>query len=333
MKTILKKALNGEILYVEEIEKFLDELTSERVIPEQASALLGAIAARGETAEEIAAFAIAMKNKCVPLQLKSSVRLVDVCGTGGDGTKTFNISTAVAFVLAGAGAKVVKHGNSSVSSQSGSADVLQELGVSIDVPPQKLQKVLDEAGMVFLFAPNYHPSMKSIKSIRTSIGVPTIFNLLGPLLNPAQIDCQVIGVYDLNKCEKVAIALKNMGIEEAMVVHGDGLDEISTVGESVIFHLKNGEIKKTILSPEDVGLKRASFDDLKGGNAKENAEIIIEILKGVKGPKRDIVLLNAAAALIVSGLAQDFEDGINKAAVSIDSGAAMKVLGALKNVS
>ena len=341
MKKILRKAMSGEILSEAEIEKVLDEFMSDRVVAEQAAALLGAIASRGETAKEIATFATIMKSKCKQIQLKSSISntgLIDVCGTGGDGAKTFNISTAVAFVIAGAGAKVVKHGNRSVSSKSGSADVLEELGVSIDVAPEKLQGILDDANMVFLFAPNHHPSMKHIRTIRESIGVPTIFNLLGPLANPAELNYQVVGVYDLNKCKKVANALKEMGIQEAMVVHGQGgenlgLDEISTIGETIIYHLKNGEIKKSTLLPENIGIKKANFDDLKGGDAKENARIILEILQGNKGPKRDVVVLNAAAALIVSGLAEDFEDGISKASISIDTGAAMKVLEKLKNVS
>jgi len=341
MKTILKKALTGGILEKSEIEKVLDELMSERIIPEQASALLGAIASRGETSSEITAFATVMKNKSKAIHLKSPAGIIDVCGTGGDCAGTFNISTTVAFVLAGTGAKVVKHGNSSVSSKSGSADVLKELGVSIDIPIEKLQGILDDANMVFLFAPNYHPSMKYIKTIRKAIGVPTIFNLLGPLVNPAELDYQVIGVYDLNKCEKMIKALRDMGLKEAMVVHGkgsehpqnNGLDEISTVGETIIFHLKNGEITKTTLLPENVGIKRATPAELEGGDSKENAQIILDILQGATGPKRDIVVLNAAAALIVSGIAKGFEDGINKATVSIDSGAAMKVLEKLKNVS
>ena len=334
MKTILRKAMNGEILSEAEIEIVLAEFMSGRVVAEQAAALLGAIASRGETSKEIANFATIMKSKSKPIELKSPTGVIDVCGTGGDGAKTFNISTAVAFVVAGAGAKVVKHGNRSVSSKSGIADVLEELGVSVDVPAEKLQGILDEANMVFLFAPNYHPSMKHIKSIRESIGVPTIFNLLGPLVNPVGLNYQIVGVYDLDKCEKVANALKEMGIQEAMVVHGQGgLDEVSTVGETIIYHLKNGEIKKSTLVPENVGIQRAIFDDLQGGDAKENAQIILEILQGNKGSKRDVVVLNAAAALIVSGIAEDFEDGINKAAISIDSGAALKVLEKLKNVS
>lgn len=293
----------------------------------EAITLLKEISARGETAEEIAEFAKFMRKNAKQISLKSDIGLIDVCGTGGDCLGTFNISTAVAFVIAGAGAKVVKHGNRSVSSKSGSADVLEKLGISIEMPEEKLQSILDETGMVFLFAPHYHTGMAKIKEIRKTIGTPTIFNLLGPLINPANPDYQVIGVYDKNKCEVIAKALLNLGIKEAMVVHGaGGLDELSTTGENLVYHIKNGEIKKFYLSPEDVGLKRVEIKDLLGGDAQENAEIILKILNGEHGAKREIVLLNSAAALVVCGIAKDFKDGIKKAAESIDSGSALKVL-------
>lgn len=334
MKKILNKIFKGEILNEADIHQALSEIITDKASPEQAAALLGAISSRQETPEEIAAFADFMKKNAKQLSLKSETGFIDVCGTGGDCLGTFNISTAVSFVIAGAGAKVIKHGNRSVSSKSGSADVLEKLGISIEVSEEKLQSILDETGMVFLFAPYYHSSLAKIKSIRKAIGVPTIFNLLGPLVNPANLDYQVIGVYDKNKCETVAKALLKLGIKEAIVVHGkDGLDEFSTTGENLFYHIKNGEIKMKHISPEDVGFKKSDIKELLGGDATENAEIILKILQGAKGPKRDIILFNSAAALIVSGIAKDFEDGIKKASKSIDSGAALKVLEKLKNVS
>lgn len=334
MKEILKKAFAGKVLNESDIHQALSEIIKETATPEQAAALLGAISSRSEKPEELAAFARFMRKNATQSSLKTGLGLTDVCGTGGDCLGTFNISTAVSFVIAGAGAKVIKHGNRSVSSKSGSADVLEALGVSIEIPEEKLQAVFDEVGMVFLFAPHYHPSMAKIKEIRKAIGVPTIFNLLGPLVNPVNLDYQVIGVYDKDKCETMAKALVQLGIKEAMVVHGlDGLDEFSTIGNNLVYHLKNGKIKKKYLTPEKVGLKRTDIKDLIGGDAEENAEIILKILNGEKGAKRDIVLINSAAALVVSRIAKDFKDGIKKAEESIDSCAALKVLEKLKNVS
>lgn len=313
MKSIIKDIFEDNTLNEAEIKEYLLEITNRN------------------SAEDLSAIATYMKTQAKPIKLENTTGFIDVCGTGGDCLGTFNISTAVAFVIAGAGAKVIKHGNRSVSSKSGSADVLEKLGVSIEMTEEELQKTLDKAGMVFLFAPYYHPSMSRIKEIRKTLGCPTIFNLLGPLVNPVTLDYQVIGVYDKEKCEIVAKSLLKLGIKEAMVVHGaDGLDELSTTGENLIFHIKDGKIKKQHLSPEDVGLKRVEIRDLLGGNAKENAQIILNILNGDKGAKRDIVLLNSTAALVVSGIAKDFKDGILKAAESIDSGAALKVLETLK---
>lgn len=316
MQEIYQKIFEDNTINESEIKKSLLEITKK------------------DSSEYLASIAIYMKTHAKPLKLKNTTGFIDVCGTGGDCLGTFNISTAVSFVIAGAGAKVVKHGNRSVSSKSGSADVLEKLGVSIEIPQEKLQEILDEAGMIFLFAPHYHPSMAKIKEIRKAIGKPTIFNLLGPLVNPVNLDYQIIGVYDRDKCVVVAEALLNLGIKEAMVVHGaDGLDELSTTGENLVYHIKNGKIKKEYLSPESIGLKKAEIKELLGGDAEENAQIILNILNGEKGAKREIVLLNSAAALVVSGIAKDFKDGVKKAAESIDSGEALKVLEKLKNVS
>lgn len=316
MQEIYQKIFEDNTINESEIKKSLLEITKK------------------DSSEYLASIALYMKTRAKPLKLKNTTGFIDVCGTGGDCLGTFNISTAVSFVIAGAGAKVVKHGNRSVSSKSGSADVLEKLGVSIEIPQEKLQEILDEAGMIFLFAPHYHPSMAKIKEIRKAIGKPTIFNLLGPLVNPVNLDYQIIGVYDRDKCVVVAEALLNLGIKEAMVVHGaDGLDELSTTGENLVYHIKNGKIKKEYLSPESIGLKKAEIKELLGGDAEENAQIILNILNGEKGAKREIVLLNSAAALVVSGIAKDFKDGVKKAAESIDSGEALKVLEKLKNVS
>lgn len=312
MKKILKRIFEDNAFSEAEVKEILLEITK-----------------RGSF-EDLCAIALYMKKNAKPIKLKAQ-GLVDVCGTGGDCLGTFNISTAVSFVIAGAGVKVVKHGNRSVSSKSGSADVLETLGVSIEIPEEKLQEVLDSAGMVFLFAPHYHPSMAKIKEIRKTLNVPTVFNLLGPLVNPVNLDYQIIGVYDKDKCETIARALLQLGIKEAMVVHGaDGLDEFSTTGENLVYHIKGGKIKEEYLSPENVGLKKAKIKDLLGGDAQENAQIILNILNKEQGAKRDIVLLNSAAALVVSGIAKDFKDGVKKAQESIDSGRALKVLEKLK---
>lgn len=315
------------------MEKILKKIFEDNELNETDIRQISSELSKSDSVEELYAIASYMKQNAKPLLLNGE-GLIDVCGTGGDCLGTFNISTAVSFVIAGAGAKVVKHGNRSVSSKSGSADVLEALGISIEIPEDKLQCVFDDAGMVFLFAPNYHASLKKIKSIRQAIGAPTIFNLLGPLVNPANIDYQIIGVYDITKCETMAKALLKLGIKEAMVVHGKsesgGLDEFSTTGETLIYHIKDGKITKKYLTPEEVGLKRAELKDLLGGSAQENAQIILKILQGEKGPKRDIVLLNSAAALVVSCIAKNFEDGIDIAAKSIDSGAALNVLEKLK---
>lgn len=333
MKEILKKVFNNEQLSNADIHSALAQIIAGSASSEDAADLLCAISAKGETSSELVAFAEFMRKSAKRPLLRDKTGFIDVCGTGGDCLGTFNISTAVSFVITGAGAKVVKHGNRSVSSKSGSADVLEKLGISIELPEEKLQAMLDDAGMVFLFAPRYHPSMAKIKEIRKSIGTPTIFNLLGPLVNPAIPDYQVIGVYDAQKCKLVAEALLSLQIKEAIVVHGaDGLDEFSTTGQNVFYHVKDGRVSKKYLSPEDLGLKKADLSELKGGDSEENAEILLNILRGENGAKRDIVLLNSAVALAVSGVAKDFKEGIKLAAKSIDSGAALKVLEKLQNV-
>ncbi|MBR1943575.1 anthranilate phosphoribosyltransferase [bacterium] len=345
MKKIINKAFAGNKLSCEDIEQLVSAINNETVSSEQVAAILGAISARsyqngsktehGATPEEISDFAKALKKYSKEINLKCDKGFIDVCGTGGDCLGTFNISTTVSFVIASLGAKVAKHGSRAVSSKSGSADVLEKLGINIELSEDKLQKVLDETGMVFLFAPHYNLGMAKIKKIRNSIGVPTIFNLLGPLINPVKLDYQVIGVYDKSKCELIAQSLKHIGVKKAMVVHGnDGLDELSTTCDNTVYYLSDNNVTKLEMpSYKDFGIPKANINEIKGGNSEENAQIILDILNGKKGAKRDIVLLNSAAALIVAGIAKDFYDGIEKAAKAIDDGLALNVLERLKNVS
>ncbi len=334
MKNILAKTFEGKYLNEREISTALCQIIDEKCSSEQAAALLGAISSRGVQPQELASFAKFMRSKSNPLDTQNLADLIDVCGTGGDRAGTFNISTTVCFVIAGAGCQVAKHGNRSVSSKSGSADVLEKLGVATDMPSAQIANCIKTNKMAFIFAPLYHPSMAKIKKVRESIGVPTIFNLLGPLVNPAKLSYQVIGVYEKSKCKLMASALLHTPIQEAMVVCGDGrLDEFSTTGDNLVYHIKNKKITEKIVSPEKLGLQKAKIEDLVGGDAQKNAQIILEILQGKLGAKRDIVLLNAAAALIVAGKAKDFSDGLQKARASIDSGQALEILRKLQNVS
>lgn len=336
MKEILKKAFLGFELNQDEISYVVDLINSDNFSKVQLAALIGAILAKkgGISANELAQFAKCIKKTSKKFDLKNSKGLMDVCGTGGDCLNTFNISTAVSFVVASCGAKVVKHGARSVSGSCGSADVLEELGVKIDIENKNIQTAIDKTNMVFLYAPNFNKTMAKIKEIRNELQAPTFFNLLGPLVNPAILDYQVIGVYDETKCELMCNTLKYLNVTEAMVVHSDdGLDELSITSNNTIWHLKNGTVNKISLRLSDLGLNKASIEDILGGDSKKNSKIILDILNGKKGPKRDIVLLNAAAALVVCGIAYDFKDGIKKAGEAIDSKKALNVLERLKNVS
>ena len=344
MKKILNKLFMGKNLEETDIKRVLKGIAEETFSKEQISAFLGALSAKrygcflnkhGATPKETAFFAKHLRSYSKCTELKSNTGFVDVCGTGGDCLNTFNISTTTAFVTAGGGAKIVKHGNRSVSSNCGSADVLEALGIKPAFEKENLQNILDNTGMIFLYAPQFNTCLGKIKQIRNSIGAPTVFNLMGPLINPVKLDYQVIGVYDESKCEPLAEALIHLGLKEAMVVHGkDGLDELSTTCKNVIYHVKNKKVKKIKLpSLKELGLKKAKLDDIRGGTPNENAEIILKILHGEKGAPRDIVLLNSAAAFVVCGIADDFKSGVKIAAKSIDSGAALNVLEKLKNVS
>jgi anthranilate phosphoribosyltransferase len=260
--------------------------------------------------------------------------LIDTCGTGGDASGTFNVSTATAFVVAGAGLKVAKHGNRSVSSLCGSADVVETLGISIELAPQQVARCVDEAGIGFLYAPLLHTAMKYVMAARREMGIRTVFNMLGPLTNPAGANAQVIGVYADALCEPFARVLAELGTLRAVVVHGaDGLDEISNTGESHVCEVHEGVVRSSRVRPEDFGMPLATIADLRGGDREENAQIIRQILAGEPGPRRDIVLMNAAAALVMGGKARDLKDGVALAAHSVDSGGAARRLSVLVELS
>ncbi len=325
IREAISKIVRRENLTPGEASQSLLEIMEGKATDAQIAAFLMGMRMKGETAEEIAACARIMREKARTIHPKSKF-LVDTCGTGGDSSDTFNISTAAAFVASGAGASVAKHGNRSVSSQCGSADVLSELGVFIELPPEKVEQCINEVGMGFLFAPLFHPAMKHASAARKEMGVRTLFNLLGPLANPAHARFQLLGVFSPEFAPLMAEALKNLGAEAAMVVHGSGLDEITVCGKTKVCELRNGAIEEYELDPGDFGLDISSRDGLRGGTPKENAAIIRGILGGAKGPKRDVTVLNAGAALAVAGIAKNIQEGIQKASASIDSGKAMKVL-------
>jgi anthranilate phosphoribosyltransferase len=291
----------------------------------QIAGFLIALRSKGESSSEIAGFTQAMREKMTSVPIQSDA--IDMCGTGGDARGTFNISTAASFVVAGAGVKVAKHGNRSMTSKSGSADVLTALGVDITMSPEKVAECVDEIGIGFMFAPYLHPAMKYAVKARTSLGVRTVFNILGPLANPAGVRRQVLGVYDGVLTVTLAKVLKRLNAVSAMVVHGhDGMDEITNTSSTKVTKLENGSIKSTVFSPADYGIAVAKLGDLAGGEPEENAKIIIDIFRGETGPRRDIVLLNAAAGIVVGGKVEYLSKGIELARQSIDSGSAYDVM-------
>jgi anthranilate phosphoribosyltransferase len=311
----------------------MDAIMSGAATNAQIAAFLTALRMKGETVEELIGFAQVMRQKVVKIRTRGEEvaaltgtdreMLIDTCGTGGDATGTFNVSTATAFVVAGAGLRVAKHGNRSVSSMCGSADVVETLGISLDLTPQKVARCVDEVGIGFLYAPLLHTAMKHVMAARREMGIRTVFNMLGPLTNPASANAQVIGVYAASLTEPLARVLAELGTVRAFVVHGaDGLDEISNTGESRLSEVREGMVRTFTVRPEDFGLPRAAIADLLGGDREQNAAIIRAILAGERGPRRDIVLMNAAAALVAGGRAHDLKDGVALAARSIDSGAA-----------
>jgi len=324
----------------EEARTLMFEILSGRCTDAQIAALLVALHMKGETVEEIVGFAEAIRHAATPLPIHQNSTvdvsgterdaLVDTCGTGGDTSGTFNISTATALVVAGTGVRVAKHGNRSVTSKCGSADVMEALGVNINLPPARLAACLEEVGIAFLFAPLMHSAMKYVQPARRELRLRTVFNLLGPLANPAQASAQVVGVYSADLVEKLAEALSMLGVRHAMVVHGsDGLDEITITGPTRIAEVRDGSVHSYEVDPEEFGIHRSSLEDIAGGDAAENASIIRDILSGKKSPRRDVVLLNAAAALVAAGKAIHLTAAVPLAAQSIDSGAAAAKLASL----
>jgi anthranilate phosphoribosyltransferase len=331
MQILTEKAEAGTHLSRQEAETAMEEILSGRAGEDSIVALLAALRTKGETVEELVGFARAMRRHATPIFSDASrpdELLVDTCGTGGDASGTFNISTTAAFVAAGAGARVAKHGNRSISSKCGSADVLEALGISLDVSPERVGAAINEIGIGFLFAPALHTAMRHAMPARRRLG-RTVFNLLGPLTNPAGARAQVAGVFSAEVVEKVANVLAELGVERAFVVHGGGLDEISLAGETKVGEVRGGTVRVYEVTPEDFGLDRAPISAISGGDAAHNAELLRAILAGEPGPRRDIVIANAAAALVAAGRAADFLEGARLAAESIDSGAAPKKLDAL----
>jgi anthranilate phosphoribosyltransferase len=322
-----------------EARAVMAEILAGQCTDAQIAAFLVALHMKGETVEEIVGFAEAIRAAATPLPLTNSIvdvsgtgrdALVDTCGTGGDASGTFNISTATAFVVAGAGVRVAKHGNRSVTSKCGSADVMEALGVRIDLPATRLATCLAEVGIAFLFAPAMHSAMQHVQTARRELRLRTVFNLLGPLTNPAHASAQVVGVYSVDLVEKLAEVLSMLGLHRAMVVHGlDGLDEITITGPTRIAEVNNGAVRSYEVTPEEFGMTRSSLEDIAGGDATANAAIIRGVLSGKHSPKRDVILLNAAAALVVAGKAEHLVQAMPLAAQSIDSGAAAGKLSAL----
>ncbi len=329
--------VDGGSLSVAESRLVMEEIMTGQATNAQIAAFLTALRMKGETVDELVSFAQVMREHCVCICPKVQGRLVDTCGTGGDRLKTFNISTAAAFVVSGAGIPIAKHGNRSVTSKSGSADVLEQLGVNLNVSPETVALAIEQVGVGFLFAPAFHPAMKYAVAPRKEVGIRTVFNVLGPLTNPACASAQLLGVYDSRLVEPLAEALGKLGCEEAMVVHGvDGLDEISTVGKTVIAHLKGGKVQTAELSPRDFGVILAAPSDLQGGLPEQNAHLLYGIFSGTvsKGdPRRDIVVVNAAAAIMVGGKADNFAEAIALAEKALGSGAALSKLELLVKAS
>lgn len=324
IKEALSRIVLRSDLTMAEAREVMREIMKGEATQAQIGAFLTALRMKGETVDEIAGCAQAMRESAIAVKPKRN-RLVDTCGTGGDGSGTFNISTTVAFVAAGAGLAVAKHGNRSVSSKCGSADILQALGVNLELTPEQVARCIDEVGIGFLFAPKLHPAMRYALAPRQEIGLRTIFNILGPLSNPAQVKRQLLGVYHSDLTELMAQVLLALGAEHAFVVHGaDALDELSVTGQNKISRLHNGHIETYYLDPRDLGLPRAKLSDLAGGSVEENAAITRALLAGKDGPKRDVILLNAAAVLIAGGKTNSFSEGLKLAAEAIDNGSAQR---------
>jgi anthranilate phosphoribosyltransferase len=327
LKEWIGKIVERQDLNEEEAFHAMEEIMEGKALPTQIASFLTALRMKGETIQEITGFARAMRSKAMPIRSKDGACIVDTCGTGGDGRGTFNISTAVAFVVAGGGLTVAKHGNRSVSSHSGSADVLEALGVNVNLPPEKVQTCLRQNGLAFLFAPLFHPAMKHALGPRREVGIRTVFNLLGPLTNPAGANIHLLGLYREDLTRPIAEVLKNLGSKSALVVHGkDHCDEISITGTTTVSYLKEGSIEDIQMVPEDAGLPRARLEEIRGGTPEENAKVLSGIFSGEMGPPRDVVLLNGGAVFWAAAEVSNLREGVEMAAESIDSGRAMKKL-------
>lgn len=326
IKTVISRLVEGNDLNFYEAHDLMVAIIKGDALPSQIASLITSLRMKGETVDEIAGFAQAMREWAVRLDLEDLPVYVDTCGTGGDRKGTFNISTAAALVTAGAGINVMKHGNRSVSSSCGSADVLEALQVTIDVPPATMMDALKKTGFAFLFAPLYHPAMKTVSGPRREIGIRTVFNILGPLTNPAMTKVQLLGVSSPEKSNSMASVLQMLGVERAMVVHGSGLDEITTHDTTMITEIEGEEIFHYDLQCNDVGVRPSTLAELKGGNPEYNAKIIKKILSDSKGPKTEIVVLNAGAAIYLGGGASDIGEGVEIARESIESGLAQETL-------
>ncbi|TNF48110.1 MAG: anthranilate phosphoribosyltransferase [Deltaproteobacteria bacterium] len=340
-----KIVLQQDLVEAEMIE-VMNQVMDGEATPSQVGAFITALRMKGETIEEITGAARVMRDHATPIRVRKALdidreeinldreTILDTCGTGGSGTKSFNISTTVAFVVSACGVKVAKHGNRSISSACGSADVLESLGVNLNVTPEQVESCINEIGVGFLFAPALHGAMKHAIGPRREIGIRTIFNILGPLTNPAGADRQVLGVYDEKLVEVLAKVLVKLGCQRGFVVHGkDGMDEITLTGPTRVAEINEGQVTLSTIEPEDFGLRRCLLSDLQGGDAEENAAIVRDVLSGAEGPKRDIVLLNAAYALVAAGKAESVDAGLQKARNIIDEGLAKAQLDGLVNLT
>ncbi len=335
--TALQKIVSGGVLEIEEAAQAMHAVMTGEATPAQIAALVTALRVRGERETEIAGFVQALRAHMVPVPLTTARPAVDVVGTGGDGSRTFNISTTAAFVVAGAGVPVAKHGNRAMSSRAGAADTLEALGVRIDLGPEAVARCVEEAGIGFMFAQRFHPALRHAAPVRRELGFRTVFNVLGPLANPARVRHQLIGVAMPELVETVARVLTLLDVEHVLVVHAtDGLDEVSLAAPTTVYEVRrNGpvELRRYVVEPEAVGLGRVSTEALRGGTAEENARIVRAVLEGAPGPARDVTLLNAAAALVAADAAESLAEGIELARRSIDSGAALAALERLIELS
>jgi anthranilate phosphoribosyltransferase len=333
MKHYLEMVVEGQSLLEHEMEEAVQEIFTKDTSDAEIASFLTGLKVKGESAEEVSGLVKAIRKHALNFT-KNIPNVLDNCGTGGDGSKSFNISTTSAFVIAGAGITVAKHGNRSVSSKTGSADVLEALGVCLDFTPEATEEILEQNGIAFLFAPHVHPKLKQIMKVRRDLKIPTIFNLIGPLTNPVQLDYQLLGIYRRDLLEKFALVLANLNRKRAIVINGaGGMDEASLAGENEMVIVSEGEIKKVNLNPEEVNLPLYDNSSIRGGDARDNADILLQVLQGKKGAQRDTVLLNAGLGIYTAGKAESILQGVKLAAESIDSGRALTKLENLISIS